>query len=139
MVLLAGYIFLKEKISKIEMYNIFFSFTVALFLIIISNKDSPVKESSSLVFALAVVGMFLGILFDTLSVVCVRVVKDVHCSNLNTVFGYFLTVVSFIIWIVYYINKGPDFSYNFSVEDWIYIAFLSLVVGISNLLYTISY
>lgn len=104
LVLLAGYVFLKERIANIEIFNILFSFCVVTFLIAIKNKQSTVRESSEIGFVFSIVGCFMALVFETIAIVCIRKAKEVHFSNVNTMFGYFLVVVSILVWIIYY-NK----------------------------------
>lgn len=103
--LILGFLILKEKIAKIEIFNIIVSFIGVILLVIFSNRPSNHafgSEISTSKYIFAIVCLFIGSSFSSFMAIVVRKLKTVHYSIINTVYGYYLTIVSFVIWYINY-------------------------------------
>ena len=109
--LILSYFVLKEELMFLEVVNMVISFIGVVLIVLTSKNDTKIsgKEPISTELYIFAVGMcFFGSICASFVGIIVKVIKNVHIHIVNAFYGYFLAIVSFIVWIVYkYIIADP--------------------------------
>lgn len=127
--LILGTIILREIIPTIEVINMIVSFC-GVFLVIynskVSSDETPLEGNARIMFIVSIALVLVAALMTSFAGIIVKKIKEVHYSIVNTIFGFFVTIVAIPAWYInrYIVNEPVEYGFTkFQI-------FLMVLIGI---------